>query len=382
MTANAGCECSTIVITSGGTGGHLFPAQALAEELQRRKHKIVLITDERGFKWRDQFPQIRLHMTMSGTTEPSGIINRLRAIFLLAIGTVQAWLLLGKYRPRVVIGFGGYPTLPTMFAAILRTPLTCIHEQNGVMGRANLLISPRVDAIALSIAEPMGLRESDFAKSDITGNPVRQSVIDMRNAPYPSLDGDDEISLLIFGGSQGARIFSELIPEVIELLSPPLRRRLKITQQCRLEDEEAIRASYEKLGLEVLVATFFKDLPERIAKSHLVISRSGASTVSELSVIGRPAILVPLASALDGDQAANAAYFAKASAGWVFDERELTARILADKIADLIGSPQTLIDAAASACALGRPSAVQRLADLVDRLATRSSAGKTVWEAA
>lgn len=382
MTASVERNSSTIVITAGGTGGHLFPAQALADELAQRNHQIVLITDERGLKWRDQFRGAALHKTMSGTTEQTGVFSRLRALFQLAIGTVQAWLLLGRYRPRVVIGFGGYPTLPAMFAAILRNPLTCLHEQNGVMGRANRLISPRVDAIALSLADPVGLRDADKSKSEVTGNPVRQSVIDMRDTAYPAIDEESQIHLLIFGGSQGAHIFSTLIPEAISKLSNSLQRRLIVTQQCRSEDEVAVGKAYTKLGITAEVAPFFDDLPRRIANSHLVISRSGASTVSELSVIGRPALLVPLASALDGDQAANATHFTTASAGWICDERDLTAKSLAEKLTELFIVPQTLIDAAASARTLGRPNAVESLADLIERLAANSALGKTVLETA
>lgn len=382
MTENSDHKSTTIVISSGGTGGHLFPAQALADELAQRHYQIVLVTDERGLKWRDQFKNAVLHKTMSGTTEQHGALNRLRALFQLAIGTAQAWLLLGRYRPKVVIGFGGYPTLPTMFSAILRNPRTCLHEQNGVMGRANRLISPRVDAIALSLPNPLGLRDGDKPKSEVTGNPVRQSVIELRDRAYPALDRESQIQLLVFGGSQGAHLFSTLIPKALTLLPETLQRRLIVTQQCRSEDESRIRSAYADVGMSVEVAPFFDDLPRRIADSHLVISRSGASTVSELSVIGRPALLVPLSSALDGDQAANAAHFVKASAGWLFDESDLTAKLLADKLTELFESPHLLVAAAASARMLGRPNAVQSLADLVERLAARSSVGKTVLETA
>lgn len=378
MMIDADHAALTTVITSGGTGGHFFPAQALAEELRQRHHKVVFVTDERGLQWRQQFSQMDFCVTKSGTTERAGLVSRLRAIVRLIIGTCQAWSLLGRYRPQVVVGFGGYPTLPTMFAGILRHLLTCIHEQNGVMGRANRLIAPRVNAIALAVATPVGLREMDRLKAEVTGNPVRQAVIDMRDVAYPSLDDSGKIHLLIFGGSQGAQLFDSLLPEAASLLPSMIQSRLEITQQCRAGDEGAVRRAYESLGIKTLVASFFKDLPERIAKSHLVVCRSGASTVSELSVIGRPAILIPYAAALDGDQAANAFHFAEASAGWIFNECDVTPRSLADRIAELIREPETLARAAASARALGRPDAAQSLADLVDCLAAGSHTGKTV----
>ncbi len=364
----------SVVVSAGGTGGHLFPAQALTQELHRRHWRTALITDRRGLKWRAHFPHTPLYATLSGTTEQPGWLNRITAVVKLALGTLQAWAVLRRQRPGVVIGFGGYPMLPAMFAAVATRRVTCIHEANGVMGRANRLMAPRVTGIALTFPDPKGLRDKDKHKARVTGNPVRDAVIEAGRTPYPPLADGAGVRLLVFGGSQGARIFSTVVPQAIGLLPDDLRARLHLVQQCREEDLPEVRQAYEALGVDADLAAFFDDMPARMARAHLVICRSGASTICELSAIGRPALMVPLPGALDGDQTANAAVLADAGGGWLVPEAQFTPETLAARLTVLLGAPQSLARAAAAARALGRPEAVQALADMVEQLALGNQA--------
>ncbi len=359
---------STIVLSAGGTGGHLFPAQALAQELNRRQWRTVLITDERGLKWRESFPNTDVYAVPSGTTEQAGWLNRIRAVILLTLGALKAWGLMRRKRPDLVIGFGGYPMLPALFAALMSGRVTAIHEQNGVMGRANRLVAPRVKAIALTFADPKFLRSADRFKAGITGNPVRDSVIEAGKQAYCAPQDKGPIHLLVFGGSQGARILSDVMPAALALLPEAITSRLAITQQCREEDLTRLREAYQQIGMTVELDSFFADLPRRMAESHLVICRSGASTVCELSVIGRPSILIPLPGALDGDQAANARVLVEAGGGWMIEEKGLTAESLAEHLCRLLSNPSDLVRSASAAKAQGRPNAVRALADMAERL--------------
>ncbi len=357
-----------IMITAGGTGGHLFPAQALAQELARRNRKTVVVTDKRGLAWEKNFPEAPMHPTMSGTTEQTGAINRLAAIVRLLIGTAQAFSLIGKYKPNVVVGFGGYPSLPAMFAAVLRFKKTCLHEQNRVMGRANRLIAPAMKRLALTFPEPKGLRAREAKRSQVTGNPVRDAVIARRDDTYEPFTESSAIRILVFGGSQGATIFSDVVPDAIRSLPLEIRSRIELTQQCRSEDIDRVREKYEEMSISVEIDAFFSDLPDRMSDSHLIISRSGASTVCELMVIGRPAVMVPLGVALDGDQAANAKFLEENGGGWMIPEPEFTAPHLAMKLAEILSDPQGLAAAAEKSKRLGKPNAVYELADLVEQL--------------
>lgn len=360
----------TILLAAGGTGGHLFPAEALAAELGRRGHVVELATDERADKYGRDFPARAVDIIASATFKGRDPIAFSRAVFRLGLGTWQAWRLLGRLRPRAVIGFGGYPTFPPLLAAQLRGIPTILHEQNAVMGRANRALAARVDRIALSFPA-VSLLGGFAAKAVETGNPVRDMVISAARVPYepPSLDG--EFRLLVFGGSQGARFFSELLPPALANLPIELRARLTVVQQARPEDLGAVRSAYERLGVRCEVEPFFIDLPARIAAAHLVVCRSGASSVTELAVIGRPSILVPLPGALDQDQAANAAHLERAGGGWTIRQSELSPTRLAEELTKAMADPEQLAEAAAAAKAVGRPDAVARLADLVEEVAAR-----------
>lgn len=360
----------TLLLAAGGTGGHLFPAEALASELARRGHVVELATDERADKYGRAFPARAVNIVASATFKSRNPLALLRTVVALARGTLQAWRLMGRIRPKAVIGFGGYPTFPPLLAAQLRGIPTILHEQNAVMGRANRALAARVSRIALSF--PATSLMGGFAsKATVTGNPVRDMVISAARVPFepPMLDG--VFKLLVFGGSQGARFFAEVLPPAIEALAPELRARLSIVHQARPEDLVAVRLGYERIGVTAEVEPFFIDLPARIAASHLVVCRSGASSVTELAVIGRPSILVPLPGALDQDQAANAAHLEAAGGAWTLRQSELSSTRLAEELTKAMTDPEQLAEAAAAARAAGRPDAVARLADLVEAVAAR-----------
>jgi UDP-N-acetylglucosamine--N-acetylmuramyl-(pentapeptide) pyrophosphoryl-undecaprenol N-acetylglucosamine transferase len=358
---------SLIVLAAGGTGGHLFPAQALAEELVMRGHDVQLVTDERVADYGASFPASATHIIPSATLTLRNPLRLLGQSLHLLRGLVKARSLLKRLRPAAVIGFGGYPSLPPVLAAAQLRIACAVHDQNSVMGRANRFLSRHADAVASSFPDLIGMPPSARRKLVLTGNPVRQIVIHEAHAPYPSRDGG--FHLLVFGGSQGARFFAEFMPEVTAALPPDVKARLSIVQQCRPEDMASVQAAYQKSGVTHSLSSFFNDMPKRIAASHLVVCRAGASTIAELGVIGRPAIMVPLPHALDNDQLRNAESFAKAGAGWVKPQASLEPGPFARLLQALIEQPEKLTSAAAAALGHGKPDAAQRLADLAERLA-------------
>jgi UDP-N-acetylglucosamine--N-acetylmuramyl-(pentapeptide) pyrophosphoryl-undecaprenol N-acetylglucosamine transferase len=363
-----------VLLAAGGTGGHLFPAEALAHALGRRGVAVDLATDERAERYGSRFPARQIHVVASETVRSRNPISLARTGLLLGFGAIQAFRLLGRIRPSAVIGFGGYPTLPPVLAAALRGMPTLIHEQNAVMGRANRLLASRVGAIATSFPGVLDGEPALAAKATRTGNPVRPAVIAAAAAPYAAPDIAGPLRLVVFGGSQGARIMADIVPGAIEALEPRLRSRLTIVQQAREEDIARVTDTYAKANVTAEVAPFFTDLPVRIAASHLVVSRSGASTVAELAAIGRPAILVPLPHALDQDQAANAGVLEGAGGAIRLPQSEFTPERLAAEIGALASAPQKLVAMAAAARGQGAVDAAERLADLVLRVA---GAGRT-----
>jgi UDP-N-acetylglucosamine--N-acetylmuramyl-(pentapeptide) pyrophosphoryl-undecaprenol N-acetylglucosamine transferase len=356
-----------VVVAAGGTGGHLFPAAALSHALATRGFEVHLITDERAAKFGGDFPAHVIHKVAAATPSSGALFSRATAIFTLILGTVAARRLVKRIRPRAVIGFGGYPTVPPMLAATrLRVP-TILHEGNAVIGRANRFLASRVDAIAHGFEVLGGLPGALAAKTHLTGNPVRPLVIEAAQVVFPDWSGG-KLRVLVTGGSQGARIFSEVVPAAIELLPEGARQRLVIVQQARGEDEERVRDTYRRLGVAAEVKSFFFGLPGQIAQAHLVIARAGASTVSELAVIGRPAILVPLPHALDQDQAANAKQFAATGAAIVAPQSAFSPQWLATALVEAQGDMASLARRAAAAKRSGIPDAAERLADLVQSL--------------
>ena len=365
-----------VVLAAGGTGGHLFPAQALGEVLVGRGYTVHLMTDARGVEFGGRLSAISVHPIQSATITPSkpwrlpGQLLRLFNGYMKARQLMQA---LGPELPVAVVGFGGYPSFPPLLAALQLKIPTIIHEQNAIMGRANRAIARWVSAIASSFPKITGLHKRLEAKVKFTGNPVRSIVMKQWDAPYQAPAANAGFRLLVFGGSQGARFFSEFMPKVIEALPQAIRKRLNVVQQCRPEDVDAVQAEYERLKTKSLLAPFFADLPKHIAKSHLVISRAGASTIAELAVIGRPAILVPLPHSIENDQLRNAQSFAGAGAGWVMEQKDVTAEEMAAFITRMRYGPDELTHAANAAKAFARPDAAERLAQLVETHARRTA---------
>jgi len=357
-----------ILLCAGGTGGHLFPAEALAVALAKRGATIDLATDARAAHFK--FPARAVHLIPSATLRARNPFALARTGALLALGTVKAWALIGRIRPAAVVGFGGYPTVPPLYAASLRGVPTVLHEQNGVMGRANRMLAPRVTTIATSFRTLANLDPRLQAKINFTGNPVRPQVIEAAASAYAAPAANEPLRLLVFGGSQGAHVMAEIVPAAIERLPPDLRARLTIMQQARAEDLDRVRAIYKELGVAAECAPFFADLPARMAAAHLVISRSGASTVAELSAIGRPAILVPLPHALDQDQFANAGVLAQAGGAIRIEQRDFTPERLASDIERLAADPVRLAHMAQAAKSAGTIDAAERLADLVIKVAS------------
>lgn len=356
---------SVIVLSAGGTGGHLFPAQALGAELVKRGHTIVVMTDARFTNYATQFVGARI------ATVPSSPFNAVTAPFKIATGIVVALVKLMRLKPAAVIGFGGYPSVPVMLAATgLRLP-SAIIEQNAVVGRANRLVMNAVSCVAAAF--PIArFAPSDAAKVILTGNPLRPEVEALWGAPYEAPQAGGPIRLLVFGGSQGARALSEIVPAALAKLPQDIKQRLSVVQQARAEDLASVRQVYADAQIDCTLETFFSDLPRRMADAHLVIARSGAGTVAELMAIGRPSILVPLPGALDDNQTPNAEILSKADAGWTVQQRELPPDYLAQMLTGIFQDPAALSAMAGRAHGLAVPHATQNLADLVEDLARGS----------
>jgi UDP-N-acetylglucosamine--N-acetylmuramyl-(pentapeptide) pyrophosphoryl-undecaprenol N-acetylglucosamine transferase len=348
-------EKRPIMLAAGGTGGHLFPAFALAEELGRRGYPVELATDMRGDRYGTGFPARKVHRIQSATLGGKSPVAIAKTGFKLSRGIKQAYQLMGETRPAVVVGFGGYPSFPPLLAARMRGIPTVLHEQNAVLGRANRMLAKRVSAIATSFPQVKLLDGALAEKAHFTGNPVRDVVLAAASAAYPA----------------GARFFSEGVPPSIAPLHEDDRRQMLIVQQCREEDLEMVRAAYARMGVRADLRAFFKDLPEQMAAANLVIARAGASTVAELAVIGRPAILVPLPHAVDNDQLNNARRLADAGAAWCVEQKDATHERLSRDIHACMANPGEMAKVAAAARGLGKPDAVARLADLVLGLASQ-----------
>jgi UDP-N-acetylglucosamine--N-acetylmuramyl-(pentapeptide) pyrophosphoryl-undecaprenol N-acetylglucosamine transferase len=354
-----------VLLAAGGTGGHLFPAEALAQALARRGIAVDLATDARGGRYGGKFPARQIHVIPSATVRAKNPLALARTGAMLGIGLVKAHVLLGRIKPSAVVGFGGYPTVPPVLAATQRGIPTLIHEQNAVMGRANRFLALRVRAIATSFPGVLDAAPKLAAKATHTGNPLRPAVIAAAAPAFVAPEADGLFRLLVFGGSQGAKIMSDIVPGAIGELDLALRSRLLLAQQAREEDLARVRDIYTRLRIAAEVAPFFADLPARIAAAHLVVSRSGAGTVAELATIGRPAILVPLPHALDQDQFANAGVLEKAGGALRLRQEEFTPARLAAEITRLASAPQKLVAMAVAARSQGAIDAAERLADLV-----------------
>ncbi|UZK69278.1 undecaprenyldiphospho-muramoylpentapeptide beta-N-acetylglucosaminyltransferase [Sphingomonas sp. S1-29] len=355
------------VLAAGGTGGHMVPAAALAAELVARGHHVALVSDERGVRFPGLFDDVQTHVLPAGRFT-GGPIGWARAARKMIAGRSMAIELYRGFKPAAVIGFGGYPAFPALAAAFHAKLPTIIHEQNAVLGRVNRLVAGKVSAIATSYANVERLKPDHVAKVRLIGNPVRQSVLDLRERPYPELDEDGIFRVLVTGGSQGASILSEVVPDGLALLPVHFRRRLQVTHQARIEDIDEVRAKYAAHQIPAEIATYLPDLPERLAWAHVVIARAGASTISELTAAGRPAILVPLPGATDDHQTANAREITQAGGARTIPQHQFTATELAKQMQKLGLDTLALANAARCARSVGRPDAARDLADLVERI--------------
>lgn len=355
-----------VVIAAGGTGGHMFPAQSLAEVLLARGWRVKLTTDPRGARYAGGFPEaVEIEVLTSGTFARGGIIAKLGVPFKIAGGVLNAMRKFRKDRPNVVIGFGGYPAIPSVAAATLMKLPRMIHEQNGVLGRVNTVFAPKVAQVACGVW-PTDLPEG--ATGVHVGNPVRGAVLDRAGASYIS-PGDYPMEILILGGSQGARITSDVVPEAITSLPAHIRKHLRVSQQARPEDVERVEQHYAQHGISADVKTFFEDVPNRMAEAQLVIARSGASTVADISVIGRPSILIPFAAATGDHQTANARGLVAAGAAIMIPESQLTPSSLSEQIALVLGNADGAAAMSRAALSVGKPEAAHELAALVEALA-------------
>lgn len=358
-----------ILIAAGGTGGHMFPGVALAQVLSRRGHRVAFVSDARGAAVsRENLglpPDIERYAVTAGRVG-GGIFTTARGILALIKGFTEARRLVRRLRPSLAVGFGGYPTVPPILAAGLAGVPTVIHEQNAVLGRANRRLARGARAFALTFERTAKLGDAGAARARVVGNPVREEIAALATHPYAP--PTDIVQVLILGGSLGAQVFSKIVPAAFETMAPELRLRFRVSQQCRPEDIDAVRATYRALQMPVDLATFFADVPERLARAHVVICRAGASTVAEMTAAGRPALYVPYPHAADDHQTENARAVESSGGGWVIPQPEFTPGALAGWFEAALDEPQALAAVANAARKLGNPSAAEQLADMVEGL--------------
>jgi UDP-N-acetylglucosamine--N-acetylmuramyl-(pentapeptide) pyrophosphoryl-undecaprenol N-acetylglucosamine transferase len=354
------------VLAAGGTGGHLIPAFALAVELEKRGHHVALITDARGAQIPGKPETLTAHVLPAGRFQGRNPLSWVKAAKAILEGRRMALRLFESFQPSAVVGFGGYPALPALLAATSAQIPTVIHEQNAVLGRVNRFLAGKVNAIATAYATVDRLADKLKPKVHRVGNPVRENVLALRDQPFPAFTADGLLRVLVTGGSQGAKVLSDVVPDGLAMLQPALRTRLQVTQQCRPEDIEAVRARYASHDIPAELGTYFEDMAKRLADAHLFIGRAGASTIAELTAVGRPAILVPLPIATDDHQAANTRDMVKAGGARSIRQERFTAVELAKQIQAIAQSPDTLGNAAHAAWNCGYPNAVSDLADLVE----------------
>ena len=361
-----------IMLATGGTGGHVFPAQALAAELGRRGRRVDIVTDRRGAAFGRSFGDCPVHGVSADTPSDHSPIGKVVALLRIARGTLQARGLIRRLAPDAVVGFGGYPALPAMLAAASLSVPRAIHEQNAVLGKVNRLLAGRVDAIAASFAKTRLIPERARDRITVTGNPVRSDIAAAGEHGYRPAEAAGPFELLVFGGSQGARVLSQVVPAAIARLPEASRGRLRVTQQCRPEDLDEVARQYQQCAVTADLAEFYDDLADRLAAAHLVVARAGAGSVSDLAAAGRPSILVPYIYAADDHQTVNADALAGAGGAWLLPQAQFSAETLASRLAELMDDPDALATAAGRARAVGRPDAAHRLADLVLDLAAGS----------
>lgn len=355
-----------VILAAGGTGGHIFPAMAVAEALLSRGYTISLFTDSRGINFRKILSEVTVHR-VAASGSGRGIFSKTKAAFSMGLGTFQARGLLHKLSPCCIVGFGGYSSAPTVIAATMNGVPTVIHEQNACLGRANRLVASRVSVIATSFKKTQGIALKNAQKVVLTGNPVRRSFSQLRAQNYPSIDLNEEaIQILVLGGSLGAKVFSDVVPRAIAEMPENLRRRFVIVQQCRSEDIDRVHKTYKEAGVKQNLETFFENVSEQMAAAHIVISRAGASTIAELAEVGRPAILVPYPHAVDDHQTANARAVDDRRAGWHIPQEDFTSEYLTKHLERFVALPDKLLSAAEIAKSCGGRNSANAVADQVD----------------
>jgi UDP-N-acetylglucosamine--N-acetylmuramyl-(pentapeptide) pyrophosphoryl-undecaprenol N-acetylglucosamine transferase len=356
-----------IIITAGGTGGHVFPAEALAQELlENKEYELFLITDKKGKRYKGALGQIKNFSIQSGPFAGGSVFGKIKTLAKMAIGLIQAYFIMKKIKADIVVGFGGYASLPAGVCAIFtKTPLV-LHEQNAVLGKANRMLASKAIAIATSFKDTKLTPKN--TKTTETGMPVRPKIKELYDKEVSFYDKNEPINIFIFGGSQGARVLSTKLPEVFAKLSKDLKERLNITQQCRKEDIENVKSFYEEQNIKANLKTFFDDIPEILGKSHLVISRSGASSVAEILTSKRPSILFPYPYAADKHQDANAAAVDDGGAGWLVFQNTIDVEKLSKRLSNLLNNPDTLKRASDCAKNIANPNASKNLAKLVKEL--------------
>jgi UDP-N-acetylglucosamine--N-acetylmuramyl-(pentapeptide) pyrophosphoryl-undecaprenol N-acetylglucosamine transferase len=355
------------VLAAGGTGGHMIPAHALAAELERRGHGVLLITDERGARFPGLFKDIPVHILPAGRLA-GGPIGLVKAAGAVLKGRGQAKRLYREHTPDAVVGFGGYPAFPSLLAASAMRIPTVLHEQNAVLGRVNRLLAGEAEAIAIAYHKVDRLKPKYQAKTVVVGNPVRDEIAKLGELPYPPFDDVAPLKILVTGGSQGASVLGEVVPAGLGLLQPSLRHRLQVVQQCRPDDIERVRNTYAGLHIPAELLTYIEDMPDKLADAHLIIGRAGASTIAELTAAGRPAILIPFPSATDDHQTANAREMTAAGGARTIQQDNFTPAVLARQIEAMAADPIAINNAASRALSVGRPHAARDLADLVERV--------------
>lgn len=358
-----------ILLSAGGTGGHMFPAEALAQDLISRGYRVALATDDRGKKYEPFAGGIPMHVLKSGTIG-AGLVRKVKSALSLGMGFFQARKILSDLKPVVVVGFGGYPSVPAVYAAQTMKIPTIIHEQNAILGRANVFLAPKAEKIAVAWAHVEGLHGSDEARAIVTGNPVRPDISGLYNKPFPTIEQDGTLRIFVTGGSQGASVFSDVLPLALAKLPPHHRARLDIVQQCREEDIERVRRVYDEANIKCDLRPFFKDMALQLERCHLFIGRSGAGTVSEVTTAGRPAIFVPYPHHADQQQKRNADAVADAGGAWVMTQNGFTAEALLARLETFLQNPETLFRAAENARSCGRPDAARKLGNIVMAMAS------------
>ena len=354
------------VLAAGGTGGHIIPAFALAAELERRGHHVALITDARGAAIPGKPDFLTSHILPAGRIQGRNPLQWVKGLRAILEGRRMALRLFESFQPSAVIGFGGYPALPALLAATSAGVPSVIHEQNAVLGRVNRFLAGKVDVIATAYNRIDRLSDKHADKVRLVGNPVRDEVLRLRDQPFPAFSAEGLLRVLVTGGSQGARVLSDVVPDGLAMLPTALRTRLQVTQQCRPEDIDAVRYRYASHDIPAELATYFEDMAERLADAHLFIGRAGASTIAELTAVGRPAILVPLPIATDDHQTANTRDVTTAGGARAIRQERFTASELAKQIQAIAQSPETLGNAAHAAWNCGYPNAARDLADIVE----------------